>query len=138
MTDHADVIAARFLAVLGVLFGALSVFAGTRVLAGIDQPGYVVLRWLVLYNVAAGLVGVGAGAGLWGLHVWALRLALALGVVHGVVLVSLLAWWAAGGAVAPDSLLAMLLRTTVWTSIALLSARVQARGDRAFRTGSRC
>jgi hypothetical protein len=95
-------------------------------------------RWLVLYNVAAGLVGVGAGAGLWGLHVWALRLARALGLAHGVVLVALLAWWVAGGAVAPDSLLAMLLRTAVWTSIALLAARVQARGGRAVRTGSRC
>jgi hypothetical protein len=57
-------IAARASALVGLLFGALSVVAGARVLTGIDRPDYVVLPWLVRYNVAAGIVGVVVGVGI--------------------------------------------------------------------------
>ncbi len=55
-------LAVRSAAGIGLLVGALSAIAGVRVLAGSD-PGYVVLTWLVEYNVAAGVVGVVAGMG---------------------------------------------------------------------------
>jgi len=63
-------IAVRASALAGLLFGALSVVVGTRVLTGIDRPDYVVLPWLVRYNVAAGIVGVVVGVGLWTLRMW--------------------------------------------------------------------
>ena len=55
----------RSAAVIGGLFSGVSVLAGTRVLTGVDVPGYVVLPWLVVYNVGAGLFGVAVGVGLW-------------------------------------------------------------------------
>jgi hypothetical protein len=82
-----------------------------------------VLRWLVLYNVAAGLVAVVAGAGLWWPRPWAVRLAWTLAGAHGVVLFALITIWGAGGQVAPDSLAAMALRALVWGAIALITAR---------------
>jgi hypothetical protein len=105
------------------VLGVLSVVAGGRVLADIDRPDYVVLHWLVIYNVAAGFAGVVAGAGLWRLRWWAVDLARTLAGLHGAVLVVLIAWWATGRPVAVDSLLAMLLRTLVWVSIAVVARR---------------
>lgn len=75
-------LAVRSAAGIGLLVGALSAIAGVRVLAGSD-PGYVVLTWLVEYNVAAGVVGVVAGAGLWRRRGWAVRLAGTLAALPG-------------------------------------------------------
>lgn len=116
-------IAARAAALAGLLFGALSVVAGARVLTGIDHPDYVVLPWLVRYNVAAGIVGVVVGVGLWTLRVWAVQLTRTLASVHGAVVLLLIAWRVVGGTVATDSVVAMLLRTTVWAAIAVVARR---------------
>jgi hypothetical protein len=118
-----SIVLARSAALVGLLFGLVSIAAGSRVLAGIDRPDYVVLPWLVVYNVAAGVVGVAAGAGLWMRRPWGLAIARALAAAHGAVLVGLLAARGVGSPVAPDSLLAMLLRTVVWTLIALVTGR---------------
>lgn len=115
--------AARVAALAGLAFGALSVVAGARVLAGLDRPDYVVLRPLVLYNVAAGVAGIVAGAGLWRLRNWAVGLSRALAALHGTVLAVLAATLAAGGPVAAESLAAMLARTAVWTAIAMVASR---------------
>jgi hypothetical protein len=117
----------RIAAALGLLFGLMSVVAGTRVLAGIAHPGYVVLPWLVAYNVAAGAVGVAAGAGLWTLRRWAVGLARTLAAAHGIVLVILLGFRAVDRPVADDSLAAMGLRVAVWTAIAVVAGRAQRR-----------
>ena len=122
-------IAVRTSAAIGLVLGAVSVIAGGRVLAGIDRPDYVVLHWLVMYNVAAGVVGVVAGAGLWRPRRWAVDLARTLAGFHGAVLVVLIAWWVTGRPVATDSLLAMLLRTVVWVSIAGVSAGLSPRAS---------
>jgi hypothetical protein len=110
------------------VLGGLSVVAGGRVLADIDRPDYVVLHWLVIYNVAAGFVGVVAGAGLWLSRGWAVDLARTLAGFHGAVLVVLIARWAIGIPVAIDSLVAMLLRTLVWASIAAVTRRAVVSG----------
>jgi hypothetical protein len=121
-------IAVRTSAAIGLVLGGLSVVAGGRVLADIDRPDYVVLYWLVIYNVAAGFVGVVAGAGLWLSRRWAVDLARTLAGFHGAVLVVLIAWFATGRPVAIDSLLAMLLRTLVWASIAVVTRRAVVSG----------
>ncbi|OFW14063.1 MAG: hypothetical protein A3F70_04435 [Acidobacteria bacterium RIFCSPLOWO2_12_FULL_67_14] len=118
--------AVRAAAAAGLLFGALSVIAGGRVLAGIDRPDYVVLPWLVRYNVAAGIVGVVAGLGLWRARRWAVRLAGTLAALHGGVLTALVAWQVTGEAVAVDSFVAMFLRTIVWSSIVVVTRRALA------------
>lgn len=115
----------RIAAGIGLVFGLMSVVAGTRVLAGIAHPDYVVLRWLVVYNVAAGAAGVLAGAGLWGLRSWASRLTRLLAAAHGVVLAVLVVFRVTDRPVAWDSLTAMLLRVVVWTAIAVVAARAR-------------
>ncbi len=116
-------VAIRVAAAVGLLFGALSVVAGSRVLAGIDHPAYVVLTWLVAYNVVAGLAGVVAGVGLWTLRGWAVRAVAVLAALHGLVLIILLAHLALGWPAARDSLGAMVLRTLVWSAIAVVGHR---------------
>jgi len=108
----------RGLAVVGMAFGALSVVAGTRVLAGVDRPDYVVLAWLVAYNVAAGAVGVAAGAGIWLWREWGVTAARALAGAHAAVLGVLVGMRLVGDTVAVDSLVAMLLRSVLWLAIA--------------------
>lgn len=113
----------RAASTVGVLFSALAVVAGARVLTGIDRPDYVVLPWLVGYNLAAGIIGVVAGAGLWWLRQWAVALAWVLAALHASVLLGLIAWRAGEGVVANDSLVAMTLRTVVWAAIAIVAHR---------------
>jgi hypothetical protein len=113
----------RIAAAIGALFSGVSVWAGTRVLTGLDVPGYVVLPWLVLYNVVAGLFGVAVGLGLWLIRRWAIAAAARLAVAHLSVLLALIALRASGGVVANDSLGAMSLRAIVWVVIALVARR---------------
>lgn len=113
----------RAAAGLGGLFSALAVFAGSRVLLGLDVPDYVVLPWLVWYNVGAGLFGVGVAVGLWRGGAWAITTAGALAAAHGAILTVLIVMRLGGGAVANDSLAAMTLRTLVWSAIALVARR---------------
>ena len=113
----------RSAAAIGALFSGVTVWAGTRVLTGLDVPGYVVLPWLVLYNVAAGLFGVAVGAGLWLGRRWAIAASSVLAAAHLSVLIALISLRASGGEVANDSLVAMTLRSVVWVVIALLARR---------------
>lgn len=108
----------RVMAVVGMVFGAVSIVAGTRVLAGIDRPDYVVLRWLVAYNVAAGAAGVIVGVGLWLWRRWGARGAVLLAGAHASVLGVLVGMRFVGEAVATDSLAAMTLRSVIWLAIA--------------------
>lgn len=72
----------RLSGAIGVLFAATSVAAGLRVLMGLDLPGYVVLPWLVRYNVVAGLFGVVAGIGVWRAAPWAIAATAVLATAH--------------------------------------------------------
>jgi hypothetical protein len=114
-------IAVRTSAVVGLLLGTASIVAGSRVLAGVDHPDYVVLRWLVIYNVAAGIAGVIVGLLLWRSLSRSVGLVRMLAGMHATVLVVLIGLWATSRPVATDSLAAMLLRTGVWTAIALVA-----------------
>jgi hypothetical protein len=48
------------LSFIAVLFGLVTIFAGSRVLLGSD-PGHVVFLPLLIYNTAMGIVYVSAG-----------------------------------------------------------------------------
>ena len=101
------------LALVAVLFGLLTIFAGTRVLLGSD-PGYTVYRPLLIYNAGMGIVYMIAGIIAFrnikkGMYAAALIFSLNL-----VVLAAVYYLYTAGGAVAIDSLRAMTLRTVVW------------------------
>ena len=91
------------LALVAALFGAATIIAGTRVLAGSD-PGYIVFRPLLIYNTAMGAAYVAAGILMW------------RSVERGL--------YALGGAVAIESFGAMTLRTVVWLVLFLLLKRM--------------
>lgn len=109
----------RFWALAGGVFGLMSVLAGARVLAGIDAPDYVVVRWLVAYNVTAGLAAVVAAAGLWTGRGWGIVAARLVAAAHTSVLLVLVAMRLTDIAVATESLAAMAFRVGLWLAIAL-------------------
>lgn len=113
MTDRTTRIIQAIAAVIAVLFGALTVFAGGRVLLGGD-PGYQVFLPLLIYNTVMGFVYVVAGLVAWrairpGRNAAAVILVLNLAVLLGIA-----ALQTAGSAIAVESLRAMTLRSGVW------------------------
>lgn len=113
MTDRTIRIIQVVVATIAVLFGALTIFAGGRVLLGGD-PGYEVFRPLLVYNTIMGLVYVAAGLIAWrnlrpGRNAAAVIFLLNLAVLLGIFLLH-----STGGAIAVESLRAMTLRSVVW------------------------
>jgi hypothetical protein len=117
----------RIGAVLAFMIGIMAVVAGGRVLLG-QEAGYYVIAWLPVYNFIAGLVSATlTPALLWRNHRLALPLSLATLALHTSVMLVLLG--AYRGVVAPDSLVAMTLRITVWVIIsALLFIQAGSKG----------
>ncbi|MBX3589323.1 MAG: hypothetical protein KF755_00320 [Burkholderiaceae bacterium] len=101
------------LVLVALLFGLATIVAGTRVLAGAD-PGYVVFRPLLFYNVAMGVAYVAAGVLAWRNLARGKRAAAAIFVLNLVVLAAIAWLYSSGGAVAIESVRAMILRTAVW------------------------
>lgn len=54
----------KILSIITVIFGLVTIIAGTRVLVGSD-PGYKVFMPLLLYNTAMGVVYIAAGITTW-------------------------------------------------------------------------
>lgn len=108
----------RILAFVAIAFGILTIVAGGRVLAGAD-PGYVVFRPLLVFNFAMGFVYVAAGVAALRSAALGKRAAGAIFALNLLVLVAIAVLYAAGAAVAIDSVRAMSLRTAVWLGLFL-------------------
>jgi hypothetical protein len=104
------------LVTVAVLFGLLTIFAGTRVLLGSD-PGYLVFRPLLIYNAAMGVVYVAAGIIAWCNIRQGMYVAAAIFVLNLIVLTTIFFLYTEGNAIAVDSLRAMSLRTAVWLAL---------------------
>ncbi len=104
------------LALVAVLFGLATIFAGTRVLLGSD-PGYIVFRPLLIYNTAMGIVYVAAGIIAWRNFKQGMYVAAAIFVLNLVVLTAIYFLYTEGNSIAVDSLRAMSLRTIVWLTL---------------------
>lgn len=116
-------------AAVAILFGVATLVAGTRVLLGAD-PGYVVFRPLLVFNVAMGLAylltGIAIGRGL----AWSGSAAGAIFLLNLLVLAGIFVLHRRGGAIAVESLRAMTLRTAVWLVLFLAVQRLgRARGS---------
>jgi len=98
---------------VAVLFGAMTLFAGIRVLTGAD-PGYVVFRPLLLYNTLMGVAYVAAGAIAWRNPAAGMRVAGIIFALNAAVLLAVVYLYRTGSAVAIDSVQAMTLRSVVW------------------------
>jgi hypothetical protein len=104
------------LVTVAVLFGLLTIFAGTRVLLGSD-PGYLVFRPLLIYNAAMGVVYVAAGIIARRNIRQGMYVAAAIFVLNLIVLTTIFFLYTEGNAIAVDSLRAMSLRTAVWLAL---------------------
>ena len=98
---------------VAVLFGAATLFAGTRVLLGAD-PGYAVFRPLVVFNTAMGAAYVLAGVAVWRRLRLGTALAGAIVLLNLLALAGLFALDRGGTGIAVQSLAAMAFRTAVW------------------------
>lgn len=104
------------LALVAVLFGLLTMFAGSRVLLGSD-PGYIVFRPLLIYNSIMGGVYVMAGIIAWRNIKPGTFMAATIFVLNLVVLAVIYFLYSKGTAIAVDSIRAMSLRTVVWLAL---------------------
>lgn len=103
----------RVFALVAILFGFVTIFAGVRVLTG-TNPGYIVFRPLLIYNTAMGLAYVAAGILAWRSVDEGKYAAGSIFVLNFFVLGAIGYLYATANAVAIDSLRAMLLRSLVW------------------------
>lgn len=120
MTTHGI---GRWAGLAGGAVGALSIVESSRVLLGVTDPSYTVLRPLVAYNLILGGVAILAAIGIWFNRRWAGRLSIGITVCHLAVLVLLLLFAATGGAVAHQSILAMVFRSLLWITVVWLLRR---------------
>ena len=104
------------LVTVAVLFGLLTIFAGTRVLLGSD-PGYIVYRPLLIYNTVMGVVYVVAGMIAWRSIQQGMYVAATIFVLNLIVLIAIFFLYTDGNLIAVDSLGAMSLRTGVWFAL---------------------
>ncbi len=120
----------RSVAAIAIVFGIVTVVAGGRVLSGAD-PGYPVFRPLLLFNVVMGVVYVLAGIRAWRDHRRGRAWAGGITLLNLLVLLAVLGASATGAGVAPESLVALSVRTLVWGSLFLALSRVTRRVDAA-------
>lgn len=129
MLNRSVNITRRVLALVAILFGVLTLVAGTRILGGAD-PGYIVFRPLLIYNTAMGLAYVAAGVVAWRSAMKGKRAAAAIFLLNLLVLGAIAYLYQAGGDIAVQSLGAMTFRTAVWFLIFLGLAWAGRREDR--------
>jgi hypothetical protein len=115
---------------VALVFGALTVFSGGRVLfspeaARLAAGSYV--PFVLWFNFLAGFAYIVAGVGLWLWHRWAARLGLAIAIATALVFAAFGVHVALGGAFEVRTVAAMTLRTALWATIAALGLRAQSR-----------
>ena len=103
----------KVLALVAVLFGVVTIFAGSRVLIGSD-PGYVVFLPLLVYNTVMGFIYIGVGVVAWRDIHYGKNGAAIVFALNLLVLAAIWLLYNSGGAVAIDSLRAMTMRTVIW------------------------
>jgi len=108
----------KIAATLALFIGIMSVFAGSKVLLGIDSKDYNVLTWLVSYNVIFGIISIVAAYLIWQAKKMSKSLTLFILTMHFVVFLYLKLF---SDTVAIDSIKAMIFRTSIWLLIAVLS-----------------
>jgi len=117
-TTNNSTLSQKIAAILALLLGLMSVFAGSKVLLEIDIKDYNVLVWLVSYNVIFGAISIIVAYFIWKNHSNAKSLTLFVLAMHFLVFIYLKF---VSTTVANESIKAMLFRTSVWILIAILS-----------------
>lgn len=121
----------RIAAAVAILFGIASLGAGGGVLAGRD-PGYVVYRPLVMFNTLMGALYIGVGVLLWRRTRPAHLATAGIVVANLLVLAYVMILYRSGGAIAIDSVRAMVLRSGVWLVLLLMVLWSRSRSPQAM------
>lgn len=112
-------LAISVVAVIAVIFGALTILSGGRALFGGVDMGRVV-PFVLWFNFFAGFAYVLAGIGLWLRASWGSVLSVALAVATALVFLAFLLHVWRGGGYEIRTMGAMILRTAFWATVALL------------------
>ena len=108
-------------AILALFIGLMSVFAGSKVLLGIDTKDYNVLIWLVVYNLVMGFISLFAAYLMWKNNYRANNMITLILSLHFLVLVYLNF---ISDTAAHESQMAMIFRTIVWFTIAIFFIQI--------------
>ena len=107
---------------IAIGFGLLTIRSGASVLFGPEEARRAVgnyLPWLVWFNLVAAFAYVVAGVGLWlGRH-WVAPLAFGIAIATAAAFCAFGLHVSVGGAYDMRTVWAMLIRTTLWTAIAI-------------------
>ena len=130
MTAHSGrAIWIRVISLIAIGFGLLTLQEGGAVLfvdgAARKASGHYV-PFVLWFNFLAGFAYIAAGVGLWLRRRWAVWLAMAIAVTTALVFLAFGVHVALGGAWERRTLVAMTLRTLVWTGIAAIAWRRSA------------
>ncbi|MDK9702860.1 MAG: hypothetical protein OEL20_06935 [Sulfuritalea sp.] len=116
----------KWLAIVAIAFGALTVFSGGRALFG-DMEARAelgnIVPFVLWFNFPAGFVYVLAGAALLQAKRWAAPMALFLAVTTVPVFLAFAAYIVAGGAYEARTVGALSLRSLFWIAVALVARR---------------
>ncbi|MBZ0106676.1 MAG: hypothetical protein K8H84_13760 [Sulfuricella denitrificans] len=118
------------ISLVAVAFGLLTLKEGGTILFGGEAArtaagNYV--PFVLWFNFSAGFAYVLAGAGLWLQQRWAVWLAAGIAAATAFTFAAFGVHVALGGAFEPRTVVAMSLRTLVWTTIAIVSIRALRR-----------
>jgi len=111
---------------IAVGFGLLTIKSGGTILFGDDAARVAAgnyVPFVLWFNFLAGFAYVIAGAGLWIQTRWAVWLAVAIAAATAVTFVFFGVHVYSGGAFEQRTVMAMSLRTLVWTVIAIVAWR---------------
>lgn len=126
----------KIASILAFIIGAMAIFAGGKVLLGID-PGYYVIDWVPVYNFGMGLISVlFTVVLLWKNHRFAFTAAGATFAAHSIVMILLQTVYRS--TVAAESIQAMTIRMIVWAVIlSLLFIQSRSKSISQDRIGSK-
>jgi len=108
----------KIAAVLALFIGMMSVFAGSKVLLGIDTKEYNILIWLVYYNVIYGIFSIFVAFLIWKSNEKNKALTLFILASHFTVFIILKLF---STNAASESISAMIFRIGIWSLIVVLS-----------------
>lgn len=116
----------RILAVLAVVFGALTLFSGGRALFGGAQAQAAVgnaVGFVLWFNFLAGFAYVLTGAGLWASRHWAVSAAGMLALATGLVALAFGVHVVTGGVYEMRTVGALSVRLAFWAGVFAMARR---------------
>ncbi|HEY9057260.1 MAG TPA: hypothetical protein VIN77_08940 [Aurantimonas sp.] len=122
------------LAIIAIVFGVLTLYSGSAVLVS-DGPGRAAagayVPFVLWFNVFAGLAYIIAGIGLYNWQKWAVNLSILVAASTLLVFAAFGVHIMTGGSYEVRTIFAMILRSTVWMTIASFAWVAWSQRDQA-------